>query len=65
MTTRVLYDIAAAAEALSTSEATVRRAIKATDPAVFPPPMRAKWSGNKLAVEHDELKRWARSLRDA
>lgn len=66
---RILYTIPEAAEQVSVSVATIRRAIKATDPNAFPPPLRAKRvSGEKRAVygvEHAALMAWVDSLKDA
>ena len=67
--TRIAYDLETAAEQVSQSVKTLRRAIAATDPAAFPPPLRAKRQGDKPNSEyrilHADLVAWAESLRDA
>lgn len=69
MSQRVLYDIEAAAEQVSQSVKTIRRAIHSTDPTAFPPPLRAKRMGDRpnspYAVRHEDLEAWAKSLKDA
>lgn len=48
------------------SSKTIRRAIHATDPKVFPPPLRAKrGSRGSYVVLRDDLLEWLRSLPDA
>lgn len=67
--TRVLYTLEQAADQVSVSVKTLRRAIQATDPAAYPPPLKAKRKGasEKAAYQilHDDLVAWARSLPDA
>lgn len=68
--TRIAYKIPAAAEQVSVSEATIRRAIHATDPAAYPPPLKAKRAGEdgkraEYRVLHSDLVEWAESLEDA
>lgn len=63
---RTLLSLKAAAEEVSQSVDTLRRAVKATDPAAFPPPLRAKRdSKGRIFVLGVELERWANSLPDA
>ena len=63
---RILLTVADAAEVANTSEDTLRKAIRATDPASFPPPLRAKRGakGRYLILPAD-LQEWAESLEDA
>lgn len=67
--TRILYTIEDAAEQVSQSVKTLRRAIHATDSRLFPPPLRAKRLGTKTNSEyrilHADLVAWAESLPDA
>ncbi|WP_152185098.1 hypothetical protein [Segeticoccus rhizosphaerae] len=65
MNDRILYDIKTAAVAVSQSEDTIRRAIKATKPDAFPPPLQAKRTGKKYLITHTALTAWAESLADA
>jgi hypothetical protein len=65
MTVRLAYSVAEAAEAVSMSIDTIRRAMKATDPAAFPPPLRAKRTPKKTLILAQELDRWVDSLPDA
>lgn len=69
MTTPVLLSISDAAKAASVSVDTLRRAIHKTEPAGFPPPLRAKRRGDgptaAVLIEYAELVRWAASLPDA
>lgn len=66
---RIAYDLDTAAEQVSQSAKTLRRAIASTDPAAFPPPLRAKRQGDKpnsaYLILHADLMAWAESLRDA
>lgn len=64
---KVAYTVLEAAEAVSLSHATIRRAIHTTNPNSFPPPLRAKQAGGpggKYLISVDELKRWFESLPD-
>ncbi|MGZ4519088.1 MAG: hypothetical protein ACXVXP_05860 [Mycobacteriaceae bacterium] len=64
--TRILYTIPDAAEQVSQSVDTIRRAIKATGHEKDgPPPLRAKRDGRKYLIQHEALVAWAASLRDA
>jgi hypothetical protein len=67
--TQIAYDIAEAAEQVSMSVATIRRAIAATDPHSFPPPLKAKRGGTEkkptYRILHSVLEAWANSLPDA
>lgn len=67
--TRIAYTVEDAAEQVSQSVKTVRRAIASTDPTAFPPPLRAKRQGDRTnsayLILHDDLVAWAESLRDA
>lgn len=69
MTSRILYDLDTAAEMVSQSVKTLRRAIQATDPASFPPPLKAKRQGKAknaaYGITHAALTEWAESLPDA
>jgi hypothetical protein len=66
---KTAYSIPEAAAETSVSEAIIRRALKATDPKAFPPPLRAKRLGNgssaKQLIAGDELARWFASFPDA
>lgn len=59
---RLAYGVFEAAEATGLPVSTIRRALRATDPKAFPPPLAGKRAGNKLLVEVDELRRWVQSL---
>ena len=63
--TRLVYSLAEAAAQVSHNEATLRRAIRSTDPNTFPPPLRAKRNGRRFLILHDDLVAWAASLPDA
>ena len=67
--TRLLYTLSEAAEQVSVSVPTLRRAIAATNPDAYPPPLRAKNAGSpkkpSYRIFHDELMAWAKSLKDA
>lgn len=64
--TRILYTIPDAAEQVSQSVNTIRRAIHATGAEKDgPPPLRAKRDGRKYLIEHEALVAWASSLKDA
>ena len=66
---RIAYDLKQAAEQVSVSIDTIRRAIRATDPNAYPPPLKAKRSGSDkkpaYRVLHADLEAWASSLKDA
>lgn len=62
MNDRIAYRVADAAEATGVSVDIIRRALRATDPTAWPPPLRAKQIGDapnapKL-IEADELRDW-------
>jgi DNA-binding MurR/RpiR family transcriptional regulator len=67
--TKILYTIPQAAEQVGVSPATISRAIKATDPNAYPPPLQAKNAGSdkkkSYRIEHRALEAWADSLKDA
>jgi hypothetical protein len=67
--TRIAYDIKQAAEQVSVSVDTIRRAIRATDPGAYPPPLKAKQTGSDkkpaYRILHADLEAWASSLKDA
>jgi hypothetical protein len=67
--TAVALPLGKAAEAVGQSVDTLKRAIHATDPASFPPPLRAKRAGTAsnsgYLVLVSELERWVNSLPDA
>lgn len=70
MSDKILYSIEDAAEKVSQSPKTLRRAIAATDPRAFPPPLvGAKRQGTApnaaYLIPHDALIAWAKSLPDA
>ena len=69
MSAKIAYKIPEAAEVVSVSTATIRRAIKATDPTAFPPPLRAKNIGSDerpdYRILHHALEAWAASFKDA
>jgi hypothetical protein len=67
---RILYGIEDAAAQVSVDTKTLRRAIQATDPTAFPPPLvGAKRNGSgknaKYLIPHDALVAWAALLPDA
>lgn len=66
---KVAYTIPEAAEQVSVSIDTLRRAIRATDPATYPPPLKAKRTGSlkkpSYRISHTELMAWFNSLADA
>lgn len=66
---KIAYTLEEAAEQVSVSYATMRRAVAATDPNAYPPPLRAVNAGTdrkrSYRVSHTELVRWFESLRDA
>lgn len=65
-TPKIAYTLAEAAEATSLSFDTIKRAVKATDPRTFPPPLpsyRAGSSGNaKHLVRAEDLDAWVASF---
>jgi hypothetical protein len=64
--TRIAYTLEEAAQVTPFSAKTLRRAIKASDPAAFPPPLPAKRGPRgSYVVLADDLERWLRSLPDA
>ena len=74
MSDKLAYTIDEAAEAVSVSVSTIRRAIKATDPRAFPPPLSAKRLGAKSTdkeprgdyrITRSALTAWVESLQDA
>ena len=69
MSDKLAYTIDEAAEAVSVSVATIRRAIAATDPKSFPPPLKAKRLGKEARapyrIPHSALAAWVESLQDA
>lgn len=66
-TAKLSYSLVEAAELASVSEKTLRRAINATDPKVFPPPLKAKRMGATGAqrVLHTDLVAWLDKWPDA
>jgi hypothetical protein len=66
---KLLYTLAEAAEQVSVSVKTLRRAIAATDPNTYPPPLSAKNAGSEkkpsYRIHRDSLEAWANSLKDA
>lgn len=66
---RIAYDLDSAAEQVSESTKTLRRAIQSTDPSSYPPPLKAKRKGTAknaaYAILHADLMAWAESLPDA
>ena len=65
MTVQLAYKLHEAAEAARQSVATMRRAIHATDPNAFPPPLKAKRAGKDYLITADDLRDWLDSLPDA
>lgn len=67
--TTVALPLAEAAAAVGLSVDTLKRAIHATDPTGFPPPLRAKRAGNASNAGYlvlvSELERWVNSFPDA
>jgi hypothetical protein len=57
---KLAYSLVEAAEVASVSEKTLRRAINATDPKAFPPPLRAKRMGTAgpQRILHADLEAW-------
>lgn len=69
MSTPVAVDLAGAARLTGVSVSQLRRAIKATDPTAFPPPLRAKRAGSGPSAKHlirvVDLESWIASFPDA
>ena len=63
------YTIDQAATAVGVSRQTIQRAIQATDPRSFPPPLRAKRAGTsskaRYLIPADALADWVNSLPEA
>lgn len=63
---RPLMTLAEAAAQTPFNPATLRRAIKTTDPSVFPPPLKAKQDGRgRYLITAKALTEWIESLEDA
>ena len=58
-------DLKEAAEEASVSEKTLRRAIAATDPNAWPPPLPAKRMGRGYRITDTALREWIASWPDA
>lgn len=69
MSTPVAVDLAGAARLTGVSVSQLRRAIKATDPTAFPPPLRAKRAGSGPSAKHlirvVDLEAWISLFPDA
>jgi predicted DNA-binding transcriptional regulator AlpA len=66
MTDKLLLTIPEAASLTPFGDKTIRAAIKATDPAAFPPPLKAKrGSRGQYLVRVADLEAWIDSLQDA
>lgn len=69
MSAQIAYKIDEAAEQVSVSPDTIRRAIRNTKPGTFPPPLRAKNFGTdkkpSYRILHDVLTAWAAGMKDA
>lgn len=66
MTARVLLTVTEAAESVGCAVGTIRKAIRATDPNTFPPPLKAKLgSRGQHLIRPADLDAWADSLPDA
>lgn len=65
----IAYKLADAAKVAGQSVDTLKRAINATDPTAFPPPLRAKRQGNAknaaVLVLAADLEAWLRAFPDA
>lgn len=59
---QLAYDLREAAAATPFSEATIKRAIHATDPDVWPPRLPARQAGRKFVVLREDLIAWLRSF---
>lgn len=66
LSVKLAYNLNEAAEAASVSVETLRRAIKATDPRSFPPPLEAKRIGSEKKASYRilaaDLQAWLDSL---
>lgn len=67
---KALMKLAEAAEQASVSIDTIRRAIRATDPNAYPPPLKAKRTGSsekkpEYRIQASALEAWIDSLPDA
>ena len=66
---KIAYTLPEAAEQVSVSVQTLRRAIAATDPNAYPPPLHAKVAGSdkkpSYRISHTQLMAWYDSLKDA
>ena len=66
MSDRVAYSVESAAEAVEVSKASIYKALVATDPNAWPPPLAAKRDGRgRYRIAADELRRWFDSWKDA
>lgn len=67
--TQLAYSITQAAATAGQSVDTIKRALRATDPRTFPPPLRAKRAGTAANSKHlilaTDLQRWLDSFPDA
>ena len=65
-TERRLLTLAQAADSVGYHESVMRRAIHATDPTAFPPPLKAKRDGKgRYRIRPVDLDAWVDSLEDA
>lgn len=64
-TAKVAYTVTEAASAAGVSEAVIRRALHATDPAAWPPPLRSKRIGHATNAPHLIPADWLRAWIDA
>ena len=66
---KIAYKVDEAAEQVSVSVDTIRRAIRATKPDAYPPPLAAKNAGTdkkpSYRISHTNLTAWYDSLKDA
>lgn len=66
---RLAYTVPEAAAEVGVSPALIHKALRATDPTQFPPPLRSKRLGRGEKAKHlipgDELARWFASFPDA
>lgn len=71
MSDKLAYTLPEAVEVTPYSEATLRRAIRATSAVdkngqpIFPPPLRAKKGGKGFTILRRDLEAWLESLPDA
>ncbi|HEY9249240.1 MAG TPA: helix-turn-helix domain-containing protein [Rariglobus sp.] len=63
--TPMAFTLNEAAATARQSPSTIRRAIHATDPAAFPPPLKAKRDGKGYLILAADLNAWLESLPDA